>query len=78
MINLCSEINCKHWSDGVRTEPYGILGGYGCQRFASPSHCPVNFIKHTKWDGYCIYRYDGCAPMVVICATACCPGLDRS
>jgi hypothetical protein len=73
MINLCSEIGCKHWSDGTRHQPSGSLGGYGCQRFASPSHCPVAFIKHTKWDEYRIYREDDCPKMVVICAKACCP-----
>ncbi len=74
MVNLCAEIGCDYWSNGTRDPESGVLGGYGCQQFSSPSMCPVNFVKHTKWDGYCIYRYEGCPPMVVRCAKACCPG----
>jgi hypothetical protein len=76
MINLCKEIQCKHWSDG-RRDTGGSLGGYGCRRYSTASNCPAAFIQGVTSTEYELDRADGAAPMVTLCAIACLPLTDE-
>jgi hypothetical protein len=72
-MNLCTEMNCSYWSEGVKRD--GTTYGFGCQynAFATSCNCPVSYIKGTTANQYAVYADDDCAAIILDCARGVCP-----
>ena len=50
MNSVCKDLNCPHFSEGVKQD--GITYGYGCSNYSVALHCPLVVLSEIKPSQY--------------------------
>jgi hypothetical protein len=55
--SICKKFKCPFFSEGQRSSPDTPIGGYGCTRFSSATHCLVSQVADVTATEYELF-YD--------------------